>query len=128
MTLNQPMSSSSHWRIPTTSAPHRHPRRRTLHTTLTQVSVPARVAARPAWRAIVASLLIGGVLVAPLLVVVALVALVAPPLEGVRQLAPALIFVSLLWLGLAIFGAHAQVVCPPGAHRDANLAERDAEQ
>jgi hypothetical protein len=56
------------------------------------------------------------------------VALVAPPLAGVRHLAPALIFVSLLWLGLAIFGAHAQVVCPTGTHRDATLADRDAER
>jgi hypothetical protein len=66
-------------------------------------------AARPAARALFAGLLVGGVVIAPVLVVVALIVLFAPTPLGVRHLAPALIFASLAWLALAIFGAHAQI-------------------
>ena len=66
-------------------------------------------AARPAARALFAGVLVGGVVVAPVLALVALIVLFAPTPLGVRNLAPALIFASLAWLALAIFGAHAQI-------------------
>jgi hypothetical protein len=68
----------------------------------------AAVAARSAVRALFVGLLVGGVFAAPALVTLALIVLFAPTPLGVRHLAPALIFASLAWLALAIFGAHAQ--------------------
>lgn len=64
---------------------------------------------RPLWHAVFTGLLVGGVLVAPVLATLALVGLFAPQLAGAHRAAPALIFVSLAWLALAIFGAHMQV-------------------
>lgn len=89
----------SQWRLLLASAPRLADR--ALH------------AARPLWQAILAGLLVGGVLVAPVLAALAVVGLFVPQLTGAHRAAPALIFVSLLWLALAIFGAHTQVDRPP---------------
>lgn len=118
--LNQPMTSSSHWRIPKPDTARQDARvtvltavkRQALDVALPQLGAQSRVAARSLWRALVAGLLIGGVVAAPVLVVVALVGLLAPLPRAFHQVAPELILASLLWLGLAIFGAHAQVGCP----------------
>lgn len=134
MLLNQPMTSSSHWRIPKThmtSATRQETRvatltsvrQRALDEALPRMRARSLVAARSLWRASFAALLIGGVVVAPVLVVLALIGLLAPPLLAARQVAPALIVVSLLWLGLAIFGAHAQVGSPVVSHGDADEAD-----
>ncbi len=71
-----------------------------------QVAAQAQVASRVAARAAVAALLIGGVVATPLLAALALVALVAPTFPFARHAAPALIVASLVWLALAILGAH----------------------
>lgn len=64
--------------------------------------------ARSILLALAAGVLAGGVLAAPLLVVIGLICLFAPVgVEG-RHIAPALIIVALLWLLAAIFGAHAR--------------------
>lgn len=78
----------------------------------------ASAAIRPAARAFFAGVLVGGVVVAPALVVVALIVLFAPTPLGVRHLVPALIFASLAWLALAIFGAHAQIERESAASAD----------
>jgi len=131
MLLNQPVTSSSHWRIPKSDAT-RHDarvslltsvRRRALDNALPQIGAQSLVAAHALWRAIVAGLLIGGVVVAPVLVVVALVGLLASPPLAAHQVASALIVASLLWLALAIFGAHAQVGSPVVSHGDADEAD-----
>jgi hypothetical protein len=123
MMLNEPMTSSSHWRIPKAGPAQRdeHVARialdeRSLRAAATRIGAQTQVAARSAAHAIVAGLLIGGVLVAPVLAILAVVGLFAPPLAGARQIAPALIFGSLLWLALAIFGAHTQVERCAEAH------------
>ena len=131
MLLNQPMTSSSHWRIPTSDATRHDARvslltsvkRRAQDDALPQIGAQSLVAARSLWRAIVAGLLIGGVVVAPALVVVALVGLLASPPLAAHQVASALIIASLLWLALAIFGAHAQVGCPVVSGGDADEAD-----
>jgi hypothetical protein len=128
MLLNQPMTSSSHWRIPKTAATRQDTRvslltsvrRRALDDALPQIGAQSLVATRSLWRAIVAGLLIGGVVVAPMLVVVALVGLLASPPLAAHQVASALIVASLLWLALAIFGAHAQVGSPVVSPGDAD--------
>jgi hypothetical protein len=113
--LNQPVTSSSHWRIPTTDAPRAKRLigssriERSLWASLAPVGAWAQVAARSASHAVVAALLVGGVLVAPVLALLALLGLFATPLPVAHHLAPALIFVSLLWLALAILGAHMQM-------------------
>ena len=71
-----------------------------------QVAAQAQVAAHVATQVAVAALLIGGVVATPLLAALALVALVAPAFPFVRHAAPALIVASLVWLALAIIGAH----------------------
>jgi hypothetical protein len=67
-------------------------------------------------RALATGVLAGGVLVAPLLVVCGLLCLFAPLAPEGRHIAPALIVVALLWLLVAIFGAHAR--SSPGADED----------
>lgn len=79
----------------------------------------ASAAIRPAARAFFAGVLVGGVVVAPALALVALIVLFAPTPPGLRHLAPALIIASLAWLALAIFGAHAQVERESAADDDA---------
>ena len=81
---------------------------RTLVATATRIGAHAQTAARATSHVATPALLVGGVLVAPALAILALVSLFAPGLGGLRHVAPALIFMSLLWLALAILGAHAQ--------------------
>ncbi|HEX8997923.1 MAG TPA: hypothetical protein VF812_17985 [Ktedonobacterales bacterium] len=80
-----------------------------------QVAAQARTGAEMATRAVFAGMLVGGVLVAPVLATLALFCLFAPALAGLRAVAPALIFVSLVWLALAILGAHLHVERHDGA-------------
>ncbi|HZC05477.1 MAG TPA: hypothetical protein VE338_07530 [Ktedonobacterales bacterium] len=109
------MTSSSQWRIPDMRV--EQPRVRVAQARGPQRWRDAAQASathsltvvRAALRTIIAGLLIGGVLVAPALAVVAVVALFAPIPAAVRHLAPALIVASLIWLTVAIFGAHTQV-------------------
>lgn len=82
---------------------------RTLLAVASRVGEQAQVAARAATHTAIAGVLLGGVLVAPVLALFALAVLITPQLVGVRRMAPALIFVSLLWLALAILGAHMQM-------------------
>ncbi len=114
MMLNEPMTSGSQWRMPTraaatTDAETARDVERTLRATLARRVAKSRPLARHASHAVTVGLLVGGVLVAPVLALLALVSLVSPLSLATRQLAPALIFISLLWLALAIFGAHVQV-------------------
>ena len=97
--LNQPISSSPHWRIPATSTTPRRER------------FPWR-AARRVWRWLVAGALVGSVLGPPLLVMAALISLFAPSLTGGHHLAPAFIVAALFWLFAAIVGAHAKSRSP----------------
>jgi len=116
MMLNEPMTSGSHWRMPahgvTTSAADAETAlavERTLRATFARRVAQSRPLARRASRAGAVALLVGGVLVAPMLALLALVSLVSPFALATRQLAPALVFIALVWLALAIFGAHLQV-------------------
>jgi hypothetical protein len=84
-------------------------RKQALHDALTVARAHAAVAARASAHALFVGVLVGGVFAAPALVAAALVVLFAPMPLGARHIAPALIFASLAWLALAIFGAHAQV-------------------
>ncbi len=123
MMLNEPMSSSSHWRIPK-GGPARWDERatrlatdtRSLRAVVARIDARTPVAVRAALHAVRAALLVGGVLVAPVLAILALVGLFAPVLAAERPIAPALIFGSLLWLALAISGAHMQVERRAEAH------------
>lgn len=111
--LNQPISSSSHWRIPQPESVAQEaqatPLWQSALATAARVGGQALHATRPLWHAVVAGLLVGGVLVAPWLAMLALVGLLAPQLTGAHRAAPSLILVSLLWLALSIFGAHVRV-------------------
>ena len=114
MMLNEPMTSSGRWRAPTHSATPvadaraAHAVERTLRATVARRVAQSRPLARHASHAVTVALLVGGVLVAPVMALLALVSLVAPFSLATRSLAPALIFAALLWLALAIFGAHVQ--------------------
>lgn len=113
MMLNEPITSGSHWRIPrpelaTEDAPAAV-EERSLFDVAARIGAQAHAAGRSAASAIVAGLLVGGVLVAPALATLAILALFVPQLTSARHIAPALIFAALLWLALAILGAHAQV-------------------
>lgn len=124
--INEPLTSSSHWRIPANDraagrAPQVAEAGRTLRTAAAQLGAQARPAAYVAAHVVFAGLLIGGVLVAPVLATLALVCLFAPPLASLRPLAPALISVSLVWLALAILGAHMQVEHRVGEHNPQRL-------
>ena len=109
------MTSSSQWRIPDVRV--EQPRARVAElppegsdTGALQLVVEQALAlGQAAMRRIIAGLLLGGVLVAPVLAVAAIVSLVAPMPAGLRHIAPALTFIALIWLALAIFGAHTQV-------------------
>lgn len=120
MMLNEPITSSSHWRIPrpelaTQDAPVAVDERSPL-AVAARLGSQAQTAGRSAANAIVAGLLVGGVLVAPALATLAILALFVPQLAGARHIAPALIFGALLWLAMAILGAHAQVERQPDDH------------
>lgn len=78
--------------------------------------------AKAVLRAIAVGVLAGGVLAAPLLGVLGLVLLFAPVNAGWRDTAPALIVVALLWLVVAIFGAHAHASPASGADDDSPTA------
>lgn len=113
MILNEPITSGSHWRIPrpelaTQDAPAAVEQRSPLEVAA-RLGAQAQAAGRSAASAIVAGLLVGGVLVAPALATLAILALFVPQLTSARHIAPALIFGALLWLAVAILGAHAQV-------------------
>ena len=129
MMLNEPMTSSGRWRAPTHSAAPVADARpalaveRTLRATVARRVAQSRPLARHASHALTVALLVGGVLVAPVMALLALVSLFAPFSLAPRSLAPALIFIALLWLALAIFGAHIQ------AEREAaSNAPRDPHQ
>jgi len=99
-----------------------HTRKQALYDALQMAPAHAAAAARATAHAIFVGVLVGGVFAAPALVAAALIVLFAPMPLGARHLAPALIFASLAWLALAIFGAHAQV-----AYGEAAEGEPDAE-
>lgn len=96
-----PFTSGSHWRIPT-------PGRRVTSGWAERL--------RRRWSAIVPAALeavtLGGVFVAPLAALAALVTLFIPGIDGARPLATPLIVGAALWLALAILCAHA---CRPGS-------------
>ncbi|MGH2503825.1 MAG: hypothetical protein ACRDID_15045 [Ktedonobacterales bacterium] len=116
MAVNNPMTSSAHWRVPTMEtlreetrvAHQQQTRKQAPQHAVARAGAHAAAAARSAVRALVVGVLVGGVFAAPALVTLALIDLFAPTPLGIRHLAPALIFASLVWLALAIFGAHAQ--------------------
>lgn len=116
MAINNPMTSSAHWRVPTTATlrdetqvtPEHQTRKQALQNAIERAGAWSTTAARSATRALFVGVLVGGVFAAPALVTLALIVLFAPAPLGIRHIAPALIFVSLVWLALAIFGAHAQ--------------------
>lgn len=95
-------------------------RKQALYDALTMARVHVAAAVRVSARTIFVGVLVGGVFAAPALVAAALVVLFAPMPLGVRHLAPALIFASLAWLALAIFGAHAQVAHDQTAEGEPN--------
>lgn len=97
-------------------------RKQALYDAIIMLRAHTAAAARGAARALFVGVLVGGVFAAPALVAAALVVLFAPMPLGARHLAPALIFASLAWLALAIFGAHVQV-----AYGEAAEGEPDAE-
>lgn len=97
-------------------------RKQALHDALMALRVHTAAAARASAHALFVGVLVGGVFAAPAMVAAALVVLFAPMPLGARHLAPALIFASLAWLALAIFGAHAQV-----AYGETAEGEPDAE-
>lgn len=122
------MTSSSHWRIPTveSTSPARtgfSARRRAVaaavEAPLAQLAEATVTVRRGALQALMAALFAGGVLVAPILALVALVSYFAPSMP-LRALAPALITVALVWLVVAIVGAHTQ------AERSADALTTDA--
>lgn len=97
-------------------------RKQALHDALTVLRAHTAAVARASAHALFVGVLVGGVFAAPAMVAAALVVLFAPMPLGARHLAPALIFASLAWLALAIFGAHAQV-----AYGEPAEGEPDAE-
>ncbi len=115
MAINNPMTSSSQWRIPDMRVEQPHVRVAQLSAeesapgAIVLAAEQALALVQAAMRKVIAGLLLGGVLVAPILAVAAIVSLVAPMPMALRHMAPALTFISLIWLALAIFGAHTQV-------------------
>lgn len=115
MAINNPMTSSSQWRIPEMRVEQSHARVAQLSPEETRpgaielTAEQALALGQAAARKVIAGLLLGGVLVAPILAVAAIVSLVAPMPLSLRHMAPAMTFISLIWLALAIFGAHTQV-------------------
>lgn len=116
MLLQEPMSSSSRWRIPTiesiSSASTGFSTRRravaaAVELPLAQLADVTVTVRRGALQALMAALFAGGVLVAPILALVAVASYFAP-LMTLRALAPAMITVALVWLVVAIVGAHTQ--------------------
>lgn len=118
MAINNPMTSSSQWRIPEMRVEQPHARVAQLSTEETRpgsielATEQALALGQAAARKVIAGLLVGGVLVAPILAVAAIVSLVAPMPLSLRHMAPAMTFIALIWLALAIFGAHTQVERP----------------
>ncbi len=118
MMLNQPMTSSSQWRIPTASPrSDESPQFEYANdvesfvatTTRTGASVisSATEAARGIAPTFFLALLVGGVFAAPAMALFALASLFTP-FAAVREIAPTLIGLSLVWLTVAILGAHIQ--------------------
>ena len=120
--LNQPITSNSHWRIPQpqSAAQEAQPLARgwALLAAAARFGEWARTPALAIAHAVVAGVLVGGVLVAPVLATLALVGLIAPQLALPHRAAPALIVISLLWLALAIFGAHSHAARSTTADAD----------
>jgi hypothetical protein len=116
MAVNNPMTSSAHWRVPTIEtvqeetrdAQEHQTRKQALQNAIERAGAWSTTTVRSAARALFVGVLVGGVFAAPALVTLALIVLFAPAPLGIRQIAPALIVASLVWLALAIFGAHAQ--------------------
>lgn len=106
--LNQPITSSPHWRVPVRRDASRAGQR-VWRATLIRMGEVSWLRSRWLCRGLVMGALVGSVLGAPLLALAALVCLFAPSLTGGRRLAPALIVAALLWLVAAIVGAHANV-------------------
>lgn len=118
MMLNEPMTSSSRWRIPTAS-PRSDDSPRLAHArepesfaaTATRTGASAISSATEAARGIAPTfflaLLVGGVFAAPAMALFAVASLFMP-FAPVRAIAPTLIGLSLVWLTVAILGAHIQ--------------------
>lgn len=118
MMLNEPMTSSSQWRIPTVNpgSDERAPFRR-VQQARSLVAISARTSvgvisgaaasARRLSAVFFLALLVGGVFAAPAMALFALASLFTP-FAAVREIAPTLIGLSLVWLTVAILGAHIQ--------------------
>lgn len=131
MTLHEPITSGSNWRIPTPT------RTETLRVgqsrgstqqeralaAVRQLAGGARSAARSGLSGLTTLALVGSVVVAPALALCGLLALFLPLPLAVRDLAPVAIFGALLWVTLAIFGAHLQVALAPEEPDPLNPAE-----
>ncbi len=118
MMLNEPMSSSSQWRIPTASprsddspgldcASEAESFVATAARTGASAISSAAGAARGIAPTFFLALLVGGVFAAPAMALFALTSLFMP-FASVRAIAPTLIGLSLVWLTVAILGAHIQ--------------------
>ena len=108
MAMQQPVTSGSHWRIPTPHyRPESHPRLSghtgagaSSHTWAERGGVVISVA--------LTLVTLGGVFVAPLAALAALAVMLLPGHTILRPLAAPLIVVAVLWLALAILFAHAR--------------------
>lgn len=130
MMLNQPMSSSSQWRIPTASpssdecSPLGYANEvesfvTTSTRTIASVISGAIGFVRGLAPTFFLALLVGGVFAAPAMALFALASLFMP-FAAVREIAPTLIGLSLVWLTVAILGAHIQ---PERTTRRSEVAE-----
>lgn len=108
-----PFTSGSHWRAPA-------PWRQAVSIWVARLRERRRAIASVALEVFT----LGGVFVAPLGALAALVALFAPAGDGVRPLAAPLIVGAAIWLALAVLCAHAHHTTVPPGGQDADDAAR----